>query len=291
MPLVWRSGSPNSALTVKQNWIAASVNVGLRPRLPIGDATQFMSRSSHTSSEPRTLSTALYSREFWGDNSEGQTTVPAGLSDVRAIGAGGMHSLAVKSDGTVVAWGWNYSGQTTVPAGLSGVRAIAGEYLHTVALKRNGTVVAWGNNRYGQTNVPEGLRDIMAIDAGGNHTVALRSRYTFGGFVGPVNAPPIVNTLRAGAGVPVKFSLGGNHGLTLFSTSYPASSRIGCNPGANTDEIEQTVNTDRSRLSYDARTDTYTYLWKTGPVWAGQCRRLVLRFGDGIEHTALFRLR
>ncbi len=48
---------------------------------------------------------------------------------------------------------------------------------------------------------------------------------------------------------------------------------------------------DASRLRYDASTDTYTYIWKTDPSWAGQCRRLVLRFADGIEHVALFRFR
>ena len=61
----------------------------------------------------------------WGNNSEGQATVPAGLSGVIAIAAGDDHSLALKSDGTVVAWGWNTYGQTNVPAGLSGVTAIA----------------------------------------------------------------------------------------------------------------------------------------------------------------------
>ena len=41
----------------------------------------------------------------WGYNDYGQTNVPAGLSGVTAIAAGDYHSLALKSDGTVVAWG------------------------------------------------------------------------------------------------------------------------------------------------------------------------------------------
>ena len=62
-----------------------------------------------------------------------------------AIAAGNGHTVALKSDGTVVAWGYNFYGQTTVPPGLSGVTAIAAGY-HTVALKSDGTVVAWGDN-------------------------------------------------------------------------------------------------------------------------------------------------
>jgi trimeric autotransporter adhesin len=41
-----------------------------------------------------------------------------------AITSGTYHSLALKSDGTVVAWGNNSMGQCNVPAGLSGVVAI-----------------------------------------------------------------------------------------------------------------------------------------------------------------------
>jgi hypothetical protein len=199
--------------------------------------------------------------------------------------------VALKRDGTVVAWGYNASGQTDVPAGLGGVRAIAAGAFHTVALKRDGTVVAWGANGNGETNVPAGLRDVMAIAAGNEHTLALKSSYRFSGFLAPVNAPPIVNTLKAGVGVPVKFRLGGNQGLNIFASGYPVSRMVSCRPDATSDEIEQTVNVDHSSLHYDAGTNTYTYIWKTAPAWAGQCRRLILRFADGIEHTALFHFR
>lgn len=52
------------------------------------------------------------------------------LENVVAIAAGGTQSLALKSDGTLVAWGINYVPSPTpvvldVPAGLSGVVAIA----------------------------------------------------------------------------------------------------------------------------------------------------------------------
>ena len=68
----------------------------------------------------------------------------------------------------------NDKGQSTVPAGLSGVVAIAAGGFHTVALKQDGTVVAWGDNNKGQTKVPAGLSGVVAIAAGGEHTVALK---------------------------------------------------------------------------------------------------------------------
>jgi hypothetical protein len=39
-------------------------------------------------------------------------TVPAGLNNVAAIAAGSMHSLALKTDGTMIAWGVNNHDQT-----------------------------------------------------------------------------------------------------------------------------------------------------------------------------------
>ena len=109
----------------------------------------------------------------WGDNSQQQLTVPAGVSGVIAISAGDYNSVALKPDGTVASWGFNT--ETGVPAGLNGVTAIASGSLHTVALKSNGTVVSWGDNQLGQSTVPAGLSGVTAIDAGDRHTLALKS--------------------------------------------------------------------------------------------------------------------
>ncbi|OAS17880.1 S-layer homology domain-containing protein [Paenibacillus oryzisoli] len=111
----------------------------------------------------------------WGNNTEGQTTVPAGLSGVMSIAAGWRYSLALKSDGTVVGWGHNTEGQRTVPGGLSSVIAIAAGWQHSLALKSDGTVVAWGNNDDGQASVPSGLTNVVAISAGRLHSLALKS--------------------------------------------------------------------------------------------------------------------
>ncbi|GAB2856525.1 hypothetical protein GCM10027176_68680 [Actinoallomurus bryophytorum] len=95
----------------------------------------------------------------WGGNYEGQIgdgtltnrTIPVVVggasSDVARVSAGGYHSLALRTDGTVRAWGYNHYGQVgdgtttdrtspvTVP-GLSGVFQISGGGHHTLALDR-----------------------------------------------------------------------------------------------------------------------------------------------------------
>jgi Regulator of chromosome condensation (RCC1) repeat/FG-GAP-like repeat len=68
-----------------------------------------------------------------------------------SIAGGYSHSLALRSNGSVVAWGNNSLGQTTVPAtAASGVVAIAAGDTHNLALKADGSVVTWGDNGGGQ---------------------------------------------------------------------------------------------------------------------------------------------
>jgi alpha-tubulin suppressor-like RCC1 family protein len=110
----------------------------------------------------------------WGDNSFGQSTVPAGLGVVVAVAAGWYHNLALKGDGTVAAWGLNVSGESTVPTELSGVVAVAAGGYHSLALRSDGTVVAWGDNGSGQSGVPAGLSGVVAVAAGWDHSLALK---------------------------------------------------------------------------------------------------------------------
>ncbi len=112
----------------------------------------------------------------WGSNSDGQlgtgtnlnvNAQPAQvttLSDVVAISAGGYHSLALKSDGTVWAWGSNLYGglgrgnnlSSSIPVqipGLAGVKSISAGYFHSLLLKTDGTVWAFGYNGDGELGV------------------------------------------------------------------------------------------------------------------------------------------
>ena len=121
------------------------------------------------------------------------------LVDILVIGvsAGGGHTVALKSDGTLLALGYNQSGQlgdgtttnrlTPVAVqGLVDVAAVSAGGQHTLALKSDGTVAAWGANYVGQLGngtttasllsqtVPS-LSGIAAVAAGSDYSLALKS--------------------------------------------------------------------------------------------------------------------
>ncbi|MFN7929944.1 MAG: putative Ig domain-containing protein [Blastocatellia bacterium] len=147
----------------------------------------------------------------WGRNFEGQSTIPSGLSGVVAIAGGGAHSLALKSDGTVVAWGVNFFGQSTIPSGLSGVVAIAASFGHSLALKSDGTVVAWGRTTRGQTTIPSGLSGVTAIAAGNFHSLALMSD----GTVVAWGDSTVLATIPSGLSGVTAIAAGNFHSLAL----------------------------------------------------------------------------
>ncbi|MEX2237741.1 MAG: hypothetical protein WEB00_09430 [Dehalococcoidia bacterium] len=128
-------------------------------------------------------------------------TVVPGLTGVTAISAGANHSLALLSNGTVMAWGRDDSGQLgdnttlsnrsapTAVSGLTNAIAISAGRQHSLATLADGTVRAWGLNLRGQlgngeTNnepVPvavEGLSAVISVAAGSEHSLALRSDRT-----------------------------------------------------------------------------------------------------------------
>jgi len=121
----------------------------------------------------------------WGNNGNGQLAVgttanpyvllPAqvsGLSGVVAVAAGGYHSLALRSDGTV--WGWGpYQGAAATPQLIPGPTDVAIVTLGfeiSLALDRDGTVWQWSSSHVPAVPV-QNLPAVRAI-AGSSHGVA-----------------------------------------------------------------------------------------------------------------------
>jgi alpha-tubulin suppressor-like RCC1 family protein len=122
------------------------------------------------------------------------TGCPTGTT-ATAIAAGGSHSCARLSDGTVKCWGSNADGQvgnnTTTPrfltpvavTGIGTATTVAAGTGHSCARLADGTVKCWGLNADGQlgdsstTDAPapvtvSGINTAMEIAAGGNHSCA-----------------------------------------------------------------------------------------------------------------------
>jgi hypothetical protein len=133
-----------------------------------------------------------------------------------------------------------------------------------------------------------------ATDASGNVTTVnftVTVLYNFAGFFSPVANLPTFNSVNAGRAIPVKFSLSGNKGLGIFPAGSPASQPISCSTTAPITDLEGTVSSGGSSLSYDAGSDQYHYNWKTDGSWAGTCRALVVTLNDGSTHTAYFKFK
>ncbi|HEX5015480.1 MAG TPA: ExeM/NucH family extracellular endonuclease [Candidatus Limnocylindrales bacterium] len=112
--------------------------------------------------------------------------------------------------------------------------------------------------------------------------------YQFTGFQSPVDNPPVVNGVKLGQSIPVKFQLSGDLGLgVLFGT--PTATSQDCDAsGGLPDPLETTATAGASGLQYDPTTNTYTYVWKTDKTWNPGCRTFEITFDDGTYRRALF---
>src|SRR5205085_2496965 len=103
----------------------------------------------------------------------------------------------------------NAPGHTTTHALLSGSQAIdAGNC-------SGGTITA---DQRGVARPQGPACDIGAFEL--EQTVVV---YPFSGFFQPVDNTPTLNVVKAGSGIPVKFSLSGNLGLNILLAGYPQS--------------------------------------------------------------------
>jgi len=113
------------------------------------------------------------------------------------VAAGGYHTVAIRTDGTLWAWGGNLHGQLGLPG--IGERAeptqvgwdtnwasVATRSLHTVAIRKDGTLWAWGTNDDGQLGLNDttpravptrvgGEANWSSVSAGWHHTMAVRT--------------------------------------------------------------------------------------------------------------------
>ncbi len=170
------------------------------------------------------------------------------------VAAGGYHSIALASDGTVYIWGYNIHGQlgdasntdSNVPVAVSTSGVLAGKKIiqvaaggyHSIALASNGTVYTWGDNIDGElgngnntnSNVPVAVstsgalsgKTITQVAAGRFHSIALGSDgvvYTWGYNV----EGELGNGSNTDSNVPVSVDQSGIGPLPVELTSFTAA--------------------------------------------------------------------
>ena len=177
--------------------------------------TQITAGSGHTCALLTDGTVACWGFNYAGGLGTGNTTsseTPVAVSGgaltgetVAQITAGGYHTCALISDGTVSCWGLNNSGQlgtgdlldSNVPVAITGgaftgvtISQITAGYQHTCALIADGGIACTGDGSYGQlgtgdntdSNIPIAVTDgeltgntVIEITAGNQHTCALIS--------------------------------------------------------------------------------------------------------------------
>jgi hypothetical protein len=122
----------------------------------------------------------------------------------------------------------------------------------------------------------------------GSASATYSVHYDWNGFFRPIDNYPVVNSVKAGSAVPIKFNLGGNQGLDIFAPGYPRWKTVECGFTPFVDAIEETVTAGFSTLTYDALASQYVYVTKTDKLWTG-CRELQVQLKDGTTHVATFK--
>ena len=123
-------------------------------------------------------------------------------------------------------------------------------------------------------------------------TYALTARYVFTGFDRPVDNNGVLNVVKAGQAVPLKFRLtdATGAGVTTLTSVNVTVASLSCTSGTTSDELEEYA-AGSSGLQ-NLGDGYYQFNWKTPTNYANSCKTLRLALGDGANpHTALFQFR
>jgi hypothetical protein len=161
--------------------------------------------------------------------------------------------------------------------------------------------VADGSHLLDTSTVGPKTFTVVAQDNAGNSSTNICSYHVIydflgaGGFRVPIDNPPVLNTAKAGSGIPVKWQLPDGRGGFISDLSVVISiqrQQVACEDisSAVSDPVETTASGD-SGLRFDPATNEYLYIWKTEKTQAGKCYIFLLNLNDGRQYRANFSLR
>jgi alpha-tubulin suppressor-like RCC1 family protein len=145
------------------------------------------------------------------------------LTNVKAIAGGGLHSMALKNDGTVCTWGMDISSKNNTedyklvpfPDGTVIVNIATGA-VHSLAVDSNGIVWGWGGHEHGQLGIGAdlcekypalqiGFTDAIAVAVGTVHSLILKRDGTV--WTCGTNYSGLGNGVNVESNIPVQVSL------------------------------------------------------------------------------------
>jgi hypothetical protein len=187
----------------------------------------------------------------------GSVEVKVGSGRARIVLGGGITVVSVPAGGAAEVsdlGGGSYSVQNTGPAGSP-----------SITLTVDGTTTA----------LPPG----PATTAGTSDFV---------GFSQPVDNAPVLNRVKAGQAVPIKWRLLTAAGapITNLSSASITVTSLNCSLGTTTDQVEE-VTAAASSLQ-NLGNGYYQMNWKSLKTYEQSCRTLHLNVHDGVTHDALF---
>jgi hypothetical protein len=131
-------------------------------------------------------------------------------------------------------------------------------------------------------------------NSSGNLSGGQNVEYSFVGFFAPIDNLPVLNTVKAGQTIPVKWQLKDVHGNVISDLSSLAanglvSGPIACNATDLTLPVEETLSSPGATVfRFDGA--QFIYNWQTLKSYTG-CRLLQVTLIDGTQHFAKFQFK
>jgi hypothetical protein len=142
------------------------------------------------------------------------------------------------------------------------------------------------SNAVGSKRVTASVTDKADNAASVSHAYTVKA-WTLKGFYSPVDMNGILNTIKGGSTVPLKFEVfAGTESTDVSAVSSLKSAEYTCTNGP-TDDVDATA-TGGTSLRYDSAAGQFIYNWQT-PKTTGKCYRVTMTTQDGSSLVALFK--
>ena len=141
----------------------------------------------------------------------------------------------------------------------------------------------------GTTDVVVTADGVETTVAGGQTQEVTALAFHFEGFSAPVDNPGVLNVVKAGQAVPLRWRLVKADGtpVTNLATASLRVTTLPCADGTTGDLLEEVAAGSSGLLNLG--NGYYQLNWKTPKTYAQSCKTLRLDLGEGVEREALFR--